>query len=264
MEQARVPAFFCPFGQALSHWLGLYNGIVMSSSHTQPNVCGGLRVQPAPVYASRGLLCLLAVALGFLSYGCVGATGGSGSNLTALPSIVSFGNVNTGSSTTRSVTVANPGISAVSVSNVSISGPGFSVSGVPVGLTLAAGQTAALTVTFAPSSAGAATGKVTVTDPSSPNPLAISLSGNGLASGAHSVTLTWNPSASSVAGYRAYRATSPGGPYTSLNSSPNPQLRWADSTVQSGTTYYYVVVSVAPDTTESTYSNQATAAVPKP
>jgi hypothetical protein len=224
-----------------------------------------MQVQPAPVFASRGLLCLLAVALGFLSYGCVGAAGGgSGSNLTATPSTVSFGDVNTGSSTTRSVTVANTGASAVSVGNVSISGPGFSVSGVPAGLALAAGQTAALTVTFAPSSAGAVTGKVTVTDPPSPIPLAISLSGNGLGPGAHSVTLTWNPSASSVAGYRAYRATSPSGPYASLNSSPNPQLRYTDSTVQSGTTYYYVVTSVAADTTESAYSNQAPAAVPKP
>jgi hypothetical protein len=214
---------------------------------------------------SRGaLVCLFAVTLAFLSFGCAGTTGGSNANLTATPSTLSFGDVTTGSSSARSVTVANAGASAISVSNVSISGPGFSASGVPAGLTLAPGQTAALTVTFAPSSAGAVTGKVTVTDQSSPNPMAINLSGNGVAPGAHSVTLIWNASTSGVAGYRAYRGTSPGGPYTSLNASPNPLLRWTDSTVQSGTTYYYVVTSVAADTTESAYSNQASAVIPKP
>lgn len=209
------------------------------------------------------LLCLLALTLAFLSSGCVGVTGdGSSVNLTASPSTVSFGSVSTGSSSVRSVTVANTSASAVSVSNVSISGPGFSASGVPAGLTLAPSQTAALTVTFAPTSTGAVTGKITVAEPGSPSPLAINLSGNGIASAAHSVTLTWNASTSSVAGYRTYRATSPGGPYAALNLSPNPQLRWTDSTVQSGTTYYYVVTSVAADTVESTYSNQASAAIP--
>ena len=214
--------------------------------------------------ASRSaLVCLLAVTVAFLSSGCVGTTGGGSSvNLTATPSTVSFGSVNMGSSSVRSVTVANTGAAAVSVGNVGISGPGFSVSGMPAGLTLPPGQTAILTATFAPTSSGAVTGKVTVSESGSPSPLTINLSGSGVASGAHSVTLTWNASTSSVAGYRTYRATNPGGPYTALNLSPNPQLRWTDSTVQSGTTYYYVVVSVAADTVESAYSNQASAAIP--
>jgi Abnormal spindle-like microcephaly-assoc'd, ASPM-SPD-2-Hydin len=229
-----------------------YTGIVMASALTKFSSI------------SRGaLLSLPAVTLAFLCCGCVGATG-SGSNLTVTPSTVSFGDVNTGSSNSRSVTLANASVVPVSVGNVSISGAGFSASGVPAGLTLAPGETAVLTVTFAPSSTGAVTGKVMVTDPSSANPAAIVLSGNGVAKGAHSVTLTWNASTSSVAGYRAYRATSPAGPYTSLNSSPNPQVRWTDSTVQSGTTYYYVVTAVAADNTESTYSDQASAVVPKP
>ena len=162
------------------------------------------------------------------------------------------------------MTVTNVGAAPVSVGNVSISGAGFSVSGIPSGLTLAPGATASLGVTFAPSSAGAVTGKITVAEQGSANLLAISLSGNGITPSAHSVTLTWNPSTSSVAGYRAYRATSPGGPYTALNAAPTPQLRLTDSTVQSGTTYYYAVTAVAADSTESAYSNQATAAVPKP
>ena len=217
-----------------------------------------------------GLLILLLAA--FLLSGCVGATstassadgGAAASGLSATPSGVSFGSVNTGSNSTRTVTVTNSGSSSVTVSNVSVSGAGFNASGVPAGLILTPGQSAALAATFAPASTGNVTGKVTVAVNLLGAPLEIALSGTGVTPSTHSVTLTWNASTSSVAGYRAYRATTAGGPYTSLNSTANPQLRWTDSTVQSGTTYYYVVTSVAADTVESTYSNQATAAIPKP
>jgi fibronectin type 3 domain-containing protein len=43
-----------------------------------------------------------------------------------------------------------------------------------------------------------------------------------------------------------------------------PTTSYADSTVQSGTTYYYVVTSVGTDSVESPYSNQVTAIVPSP
>jgi hypothetical protein len=209
------------------------------------------------------LAALLAVAL---ASGCAGATGGggSGSNLTVTPSTVSFGDVITGGNGTRSVTVTNAGTLAISIDKVSISGAGFSVSGVAAGQILAPGGTAVLTVTFAPSSTGKVTGTATLTAKDLATPLGIALTGNGVAAVAHSVTLTWNASTSSVTGYRAYRATSAGGPYTSLNPAPNPQLRWTDSTVQPGVTYYYVVTAVAGNGTESTYSAQASAAVPKP
>jgi len=216
-----------------------------------------------------GLLTLLLAA--FLLSGCVGATSnnssvdaGAASGLTASPSTVSFGSVNTGSNSTRSVTVTNSSTSSVTVSNVSVSGAGFNASGLPAGLILTPGQNADLAVTFAPASTGSVTGKVTVAANAASAPLAIALSGSGVTPSGRTVTLNWNPSTSSVAGYRAYRATTSGGPYTSLNSTPNPQTSWTDSNVQSGTTYYYVVTSVAADTVESAYSNQATAAIPTP
>jgi Abnormal spindle-like microcephaly-assoc'd, ASPM-SPD-2-Hydin len=177
---------------------------------------------------------------------------------------MSFGSVNVGASTSQSVTVSNTGAASVSVGSVGISGAGFAASSLPTGLTLAAGKEAVMTVTFAPSSAGAATGKLTVSDQSSSSPLAVTLSGTGVATSTHSVKLTWSASPSSVAGYRVYRSTSSGGPYTSQNTAVNPQLQWTDSTVQSGTTYYYVVTAVAANGAESAYSSQSTAAVPKP
>jgi hypothetical protein len=216
--------------------------------------------------APRGALVLLTLLLsGVLLSGCVGTTGASTSDgLTAATANVSFGNVNTGATVTRSVNISNAGVARLSISNVSISGAGFSVSGVPAGLTLTPGQAVNLSVTFAPASAGSVTGKVTIADATSPDQLAIMLSGTGVTPSGHSVTLTWNASTSSVAGYRAYRATTAGGPYTSLNSSPNPQLQWKDSTVQAGTTYYYVVTAIDANSTESQFSNQTSAAIPKP
>jgi hypothetical protein len=216
--------------------------------------------------ARRGArVCLLAVALAaLLASGCSGVTGGSNSNLTANPSSVSFGDVATGNSSTRSVTVTNASASGVSVSNVSISGAGFSASGVPAGLVLAPGESAALNVTFAPTSTGKVSGNVVISEEAFLTSATIPLSGNGIASSGHSVTLTWNASSSNVAGYRAYRSSASGGPYTSLNPAPTPNLRWTDSTVQAGTTYYYVVTALAADSAESAYSNQASANIPKP
>ena len=222
---------------------------------------------PKTKAARRSELILLTLLLSVLVLsGCVGATGASATasdGLSATPGSISFGNVNTGTTSAHSVAVTNTGFAALSVSNVSISGAGFNVSGVPAGLTLTPGQTANLSVTFAPASAGAVAGKVTIADAGSPDPLAIMLSGTGVTPAGHSVTLTWNASTTSVAGYRAYRATTPGGPYMALNSAPSPQLQWKDSTVQAGTTYYYVVTAVAANSTESVYSNQASAAIPK-
>jgi len=220
----------------------------------------------------RGLsVFLLATILtALLASGCVGATGGgSNSSLTTDPSSVSFGDVATGESSTRSVTVTNASVSDVSVSNVSISGPGLSASGVPAGLVLASGESAVLDVTFAPASAGDVSGNVVVWEKPVLSAAAVAVtipvSGNGInGTEGHSVTLTWNASPSGVAGYRAYRSSASGGPYTSLNSAPISQLRWTDSTVKSDTTYYYVVTSVAADSAESDYSNQVSADIPKP
>jgi hypothetical protein len=166
------------------------------------------------------------------------------------------------------VIVTNSSVSDVSVSDVSISGPGFTASGVPAGLVLASGESAVLDITFTPASTGKVSGNIVVWEkpllPSAAIAVTIPVSGTGIGSSGRSVTLTWNASPSSVAGYKAYRSGSSTGPYSALNSAPNPQLRWVDSTVQSGKTYYYVVTAVSSDNGESAYSNQAAASVPNP
>ena len=67
-----------------------------------------------------------------------------------------------------------------------------------------------------------------------------------------------------MTGYFVYRGTQSGGPYTKLQSSSQPGTTYVDSTVQSGTTYYYVVTAVDSSGNESADSNQATAVVPTP
>jgi hypothetical protein len=80
---------------------------------------------------------------------------------------------------------------------------------------------------------------------------------------AHSVTLNWVASTSSnVTGYKVYRGTSAGGPYTLL-ATLGITTSTTDSTVVSGTTYYYTVTAINASG-ESSYSNQAQAVIPVP
>jgi fibronectin type 3 domain-containing protein len=79
---------------------------------------------------------------------------------------------------------------------------------------------------------------------------------------AHSVALTWTASTSTVSGYNIYRSTVSGSGYAKLNSSLLASLSYSDSTVQSGTTYFYVATAVDSGGDESPDSNQASAVIP--
>jgi hypothetical protein len=184
--------------------------------------------------------------------------------LTANPTSLTFGSVTVGSNKTLSVAVSNTGNSSVTVSSVGQSGAGISASGVSSGLVLTAGQTATLNVLFAPSGASSVTGSVTVNSNATNSPLVIAVTGSAVQPVQHTVTLSWTASTSTVTGYYAYRATNSGGPYTKLNSSATASMSYADSTVQSGSTYYYVVTAVDSNGVESSNSNQVSGIVPTP
>ena len=85
---------------------------------------------------------------------------------------------------------------------------------------------------------------------------------NFTAGQAHTVSLSWNASTSTVLGYNVYRSTVSGGSYTRLNGSLISGLSYTDSTVQSGQTYYYVATAVNANSSESIFSNQTTANIP--
>ena len=79
---------------------------------------------------------------------------------------------------------------------------------------------------------------------------------------AHSAALNWTPSTSTVSGYNVYRGTANGGPYTQINPSLVAIPTYADTTVQSGVTYFYVTTAVDTNGVESVFSNQVTAIIP--
>jgi hypothetical protein len=108
-----------------------------------------------------------------------GAT--TGSALTASPSSVSFGNQTVGqTSAAQTVTVSNPGSSSVSISQLAVSGP-FSQTNT-CGATLGAGASCTVSVSFAPTAAGAASGSLTVASSAPNSPLSVPLSGTGVSS----------------------------------------------------------------------------------
>jgi hypothetical protein len=220
-------------------------------------------------FMSRYCQALVMVAVAVLM-GCGGGTvspnisSGPGTLLVS-GTAMAFGNVALGSSTNQTgrVTAAN---SSVTVTSASWNGDGFSVRGITFPVTLSAGQSASYTVTFAPQTSGSVSGGISFLSNAANSPTTETFTGTGsLSSGppAHSVSMSWSPSSSTVIGYNVYRGTTPGGPYPSkLTSSPQVGTSLVDSTVAAGTTYYYVATSVDQNSVESSYSNQFSAAVP--
>lgn len=184
--------------------------------------------------------------------------------LGASTSSIAFGNVTVGGNSSQSVTLTNSGNSTVTIGTVGTTGAGFSASGVGAGQMIGAGQTATLSVAFAPASAATVSGTVTVTSNATNSPINISLSGTGTQTVAHSVSLSWTASTSTVVGYNVYRSTISGGPYTMITSSAVPGTIYTDNAVQAGVTYFYVVTAVDSNGNESAFSNEASVTVPTP
>jgi hypothetical protein len=184
------------------------------------------------------------------------------SSLTANPSSLALGNVNTGGNNTLTATLTNSGSANVAISQVSISGAGFNASGVSTGQVLTPGQTATLSISFAPAGAGSVAGSVVITSSASNSPTDIALTGTGIQTVSHQATLSWTASTSVVIGYNIYRGTVSGGPYTRQNSAIDAALTYVDTNVQAGQQYFYVARALDSNNVESINSNEATADIP--
>ncbi|MGA9672765.1 MAG: Ig-like domain repeat protein [Terracidiphilus sp.] len=178
---------------------------------------------------------------------------------------IAFGNVVINTPTTQSVTLTSTGTAAVTVNSAVVTGTGFTVSGATLPATLTPGQAVTLGVEFDPTTAGAATGQLTITSTSSTNGTAvIALTGTGTAA-AYTVDLSWDAPGSSqdpVAGYDIYRAPSGGTIYQQVNSSVVTTTAFVDSTVQGGATYDYYVESVDASGVESVPSSTFAVTIP--
>ena len=184
------------------------------------------------------------------------------STIAISPVSMSFGSILIGNSQSQQGSIIASG-GSVAISSASSSNSAFTLSGITLPVTIAAGQSVPFNVTFKPTISGTASGKISFLN--SGSVLASeSMTGIG-ATTQHTVDLSWNASTStSVSGYNVYRSTASGGPYTKINASINSSMNYSDSTVQSGQTYYYVTTAVSSTGTESAYSNQVTAVVPFP
>jgi hypothetical protein len=217
------------------------------------------------------VLLLFLVALGPLALsGCTGLVSSASTtgNPPQAPAIqvdstsINFGNEVVGSSLSQALIITNTGTATLTITQVTETGSAFSVSGFSLPLNVSVGQHITITVAFRPTAVGTASGNISIVSNASGSPASVSLSGTGVAPVHHSVVLSWNASTSTVAGYSVYRSTLSGGPYTRINSSLVAALNYTDSTVQSGTKYYFVTTAVDSSVDESMYSNEVSATVP--
>jgi hypothetical protein len=179
--------------------------------------------------------------------------------LTSSPASLSFGDVTVNTKQSQTVTVTNTGGEAVTVSAVRLAGAEFSMDSVTTPFTLETEQSKQLTIMFAPTIVGYATGTVTINS-NAQNTLTIPLSGNGRK---HYVNLTWTASTSpDVVGYDVFRSTNVNGPFTQINGSLISGTAYTDRAVQVGVTYYYVATAVNSQQVQSVYSNEAHATIP--
>ncbi len=108
-------------------------------------------------------------------------TNSSSPTLSASPASLSFGNQAVGSaSPAQAIAVTNTGTATASLSSVSAGAPFAETS--TCGSSLAAGASCAVSVTFTPTTGGAASGKLTVASNATDPSLTVALSGTGVSS----------------------------------------------------------------------------------
>jgi hypothetical protein len=103
--------------------------------------------------------------------------------LISSPSSLDLGSVEVGHPESASGTLTNTGTASVTISQANVSGTGFTVGGLSLPATLAAGQSAAFTVTFSPTSGGVVAGALSVTSDASNSLLAIPLAATAVTAG---------------------------------------------------------------------------------
>ncbi len=187
----------------------------------------------------------------------------SGSGTTSLgqlgasPATLNVGSVVVGTSGTASGNLSATGAN-VTITAASTTNSAFSLGGISLPVTIAAGQSLPYTITFSPTTAGSLSATFTVTSDASPAITTAGLTGTGTAAPTHTVTLSWDATTSpGISGYNIYRAvyTTSCGSYAKINSVLNTSSSYSDSTVSDGLSYCYAATAVNTSNQESGYSN---------
>lgn len=197
----------------------------------------------------------------WLLIGCggvsTGSSGGSGPQLSVTPAVLGLGNVVAGSSATASGTLIASG-GSVTLTGATSNSTTFTIGGLSLPTTIAAGQSVPFTVTFSPQVAGSASATLTFTSNAVPSTISETLSGTGSAASIHSVNLSWTGSTSpSISGYNVYRAAYSGSctSFSRINAVLNTGTLYTDPTVANGASYCYAATTVDTSNQESGYSN---------
>ena len=106
---------------------------------------------------------------------------GTQAGLSVSPTTFNFGSVVDGQTKSQNFSITNTGTANLTVSQISISGTGYSIPGLATPTTIPAGQSAAFTVEFAPTTNGTLAGSVSISSNAPSSPTTVSLSGAGVA-----------------------------------------------------------------------------------
>jgi len=181
----------------------------------------------------------------------------SGPQLSVTPATLGLGSVVAGSSATASGTLTASG-GSVTLTGATSNSTTFTIGGLSLPTTIAAGQSVPFTVTFSPQVAGSASAKLTFTSDATPSTTTEALSGTGAAASTHSVNLSWTGSSSpSISGYNVYRAAYSGscGSFNRINAVVNTGTLYTDAAVANGGSYCYAATTLDSSNQESGYSN---------
>jgi hypothetical protein len=110
-------------------------------------------------------------------------------SLSANPPSISFSNVQVGNNQSIPETLTNSSGASVTITQAVVTGAGFSVSGLSLPVTLAAGQSTGFSVVFTPQSAGSVSGNLAVLSNASNSTLNIPLAGTAIQPGTLTPTL---------------------------------------------------------------------------
>src|SRR5580704_7042600 len=144
-------------------------GFTASGPHLPISLAAGQSTSISAVFkptagnADTGTITITSNATGSPSLVALSGTGTTAAAaLTVTPTTIAFGSVAVGSEQTQTVHVENTGNDTATISKLTISGTGVSVSGMTAPATLAAGQTANLTVAYKPVAAGTLTASLAI------------------------------------------------------------------------------------------------------
>ena len=178
---------------------------------------------------------------------------------------LNFGDVTLNTTSTQPVTLVSSGSSAVTINSGTLTGTGFTMSGATFPLTLNPGQSVTLQVSFDPTTAGAATGLITIASNATGNgTILINLSGNGqsaagVLSALTCTNRTLTGTSTDVCTLTMSAAAPTGGQVVALSSNSSSVTIPASVTVPAGATTagFNAAVSAVTSTTTATLTASA-------